>query len=81
MPDESGQAWLLNIVCTDRPGLLYSIFHILSDYGINLQTAKIATLGDRVEDVFLIDSPRLKNDAELLALEARLLETVAIRKK
>lgn len=81
VPDESGQAWLLNIVCTDRPGLLYSIFHILSDYGINLQTAKIATLGDRVEDVFLIDSPRLKNDAELLALEARLLEAVAIRKK
>ncbi len=77
-PDERGAAWLLNIVCTDRPGLLYSIFRVLYDYGINLQTAKIATLGERVEDVFLIDSPALNDERTVLALEADLLEALAV---
>ncbi len=81
IPDERGNAWLLNIVCTDRPGLLYAIFRVLYDYGINLQTAKIATLGERVEDVFLIDSPVLHDDATVLALEADLMEALEIPKK
>ena len=25
LPDESGRAWILNIICTDRPGLLYDL--------------------------------------------------------
>ena len=77
-PDERGQAWLLNIVCADRPGLLYSIFRVLYEYGINLQTAKIATLGERVEDVFLVDSPVLNEDATVLNLEADLLEALSV---
>lgn len=74
--DESGRAWILNVICTDRPGLLYSISEILARYGINLQTARIATLGERAEDVFLIDSPTLSDDETLLKLEADLVEAV-----
>ena len=81
IPDERGAAWLLNIICTDRPGLLYAIFRVLYDYGINLQTAKIATLGERVEDVFLIDSPVLQDDATVIALEAKLLEALTVQQK
>ena len=76
VPDESGRAWILNVICTDRPGLLYSISEILARYGINLQTARIATLGERAEDVFLIDSPTLSDDETLLKLEADLVEAV-----
>ena len=76
VPDESGRAWILNVICTDRPGLLYSISEILTRYGINLQTARIATLGERAEDVFLIDSPTLSDDETLLKLEADLVEAV-----
>ena len=77
VPDESGRAWILNVICTDRPGLLYSISEVLARYGINLQTARIATLGERAEDVFLIDSPTLYDDEILLKLEADLVETIA----
>lgn len=76
VPDESGRAWILNVICTDRPGLLYSISEVLARYGINLQTARIATLGERAEDVFLIDSPTLSDDETLLKLEADLVESV-----
>ena len=80
VPDESGWAWILNVICTDRPGLLYSISEVLARYGINLQTARIATLGERAEDVFLIDSPTLSDDETLLKLEADLLEAVSLPK-
>lgn len=76
-PDESKRAFILSIVCTDRIGLLFSISEVLSKYGVNLQTAKIATLGERAEDLFLIDGPALHSDADLLALEADLLEAIA----
>lgn len=77
-PDESGRAWILTIVCTDRIGLLYSISQVLTKYAVNLQTAKIATLGERAEDVFLIDSPLLRDDEQLLKLESDLVEAVSI---
>ena len=77
LPDESGRAWILSIVCTDRLGLLYSISEVLARYHVNLQTAKIATLGERAEDVFLIDGAALADDDRLLALEADLVEAVS----
>jgi [protein-PII] uridylyltransferase len=45
---------VLEVVTPDRPGLLARIGRIFVDYGIELQAAKIATLGERVEDVFFI---------------------------
>ncbi len=77
LPDESGEAWILSIVCTDRLGLLYAISQVLARYGVNLQTAKIATLGERAEDVFLIDGKALSSDETLLALEADLVEAIS----
>lgn len=76
LPSESGRAFILNITCTDRLGLLYAISDVLAHYGVNLQTAKLNTLDERAEDVFLIDGEALQNDETLLALEAELLEAV-----
>ncbi len=76
-PDESGRASILNIVCTDRIGLLFAVSKVLARWEVNLQTAKIATLGERCEDVFLIDGRALEHDESVLALEGELLAAIA----
>ena len=50
----AGSATLIEITGRDRPGLLARIGKIFVEFGIELQAAKIQTLGERVEDVFFI---------------------------
>lgn len=45
---------VVEVVTPDRPGLLARIGRIFLDHELVLQKAKIATLGERVEDVFFI---------------------------
>ncbi|MEP5765333.1 MAG: [protein-PII] uridylyltransferase [Halieaceae bacterium] len=52
--DSVNQLSVLEVVTPDRPGLLARIGRIFFDFNIQLQAAKIATLGERVEDVFFI---------------------------
>jgi len=75
--DASGQHYLLSLVATDRLGLLYGVARVLASHGINVQTAKILTLGERVEDVFLIDGPALAQPKRQLQLERDLLEALS----
>ena len=75
-PDERGQFHLLSIAAHDRAGLLYSIANVLARYRINLHTAKIMTLGERVEDVFLVDGAALNNARKQVQLETDLLEAL-----
>jgi [protein-PII] uridylyltransferase len=77
-PDERGQFWLLSIAANDRNGLLYAIASVLGRYRINLHTAKIMTLGERVEDVFLIDGQALNNQRVQVQLETELLDALKI---
>jgi len=72
-PDERGRQFLLSVVANDRTGLLYSIARVLGRYRISLHTARITTLGERVEDVFLIDGEALHNEREQLQFETDLL--------
>jgi len=75
-PDERGRHWLLSITANDRTGLLYRIALVLERHGVNLYTARITTLGERAEDVFVIDGPALGNPKHELRIEADLLETL-----
>ena len=75
-PDEKGLRYILAVTAGDRPGLLYRIALTLSRHGVNLQTAKITTLGERAEDVFLIDGGNLSNPKSVLAIETDLIETL-----
>jgi len=52
--DEPGEPWRLSLTATDRPGLLYALAQVFVRHGVNLHMAKIMTLGDRVEDVFIV---------------------------
>ena len=45
---------MLEVISPDRPGLLACIGRIFLQFGVQLQNAKIATLGERVEDIFFI---------------------------
>jgi [protein-PII] uridylyltransferase len=76
--DERGQYYLLSIAANDRPGLLYAIASVLQRYRINLHTAKIMTLGERVEDVFLIDGAVLNQARNQIQFETDLLDALKI---
>ena len=77
-PDERGQYYLLSVSANDRTGLLYTIAQVLAKYKINLHTAKIMTLGERVEDVFLVDGPVLNHARSQIQFETDLLEAMRI---
>ncbi len=76
-PDEKAQRWLLNITASDRVGLLYAVARVLAHHHINLQLAKIATLGERVDDTFLIDGPQLQHNRTQIEVETELLQALA----
>jgi len=76
-PDERAQRWLLAVSASDRSGLLYAIARVLARNHINLQLAKITTLGERVEDTFLVDGPELQRAKAQLRIESELLDAVA----
>ncbi len=51
---------------------------MLAEHGIRLHTAKIATLGERVEDTFLLTGNVLNQDAQVLRIERELLERLQV---
>jgi [protein-PII] uridylyltransferase len=75
-PDEKAQSWLLAISASDRLGLLYSVASVLAKHGISLKLAKISTLGERVEDSFLIEGSALQHNREQIAIETELLNVL-----
>jgi [protein-PII] uridylyltransferase len=52
--DELNQRTIMELVTSDRPGLLSRVGQAFIACGIQLQNAKIATIGARAEDVFFI---------------------------
>jgi [protein-PII] uridylyltransferase len=76
--DESRRHWILSVGAADRSGLLYDIACVLSRHGVRLHTAKIATLGERVEDTFLLSGAELEKTATLVRLEQELLDVLKI---
>ncbi len=75
-PDDKAQRWLLSVSASDRAGLLYSIARVLAQHRINLRLAKVTTLGERVEDTFLIDGSELQQNKAQIAIETELLEAL-----
>ena len=52
-----GRRTLLGLVAPDRPGLLSDVAQVLRSQGVNVHDARIATFGERAEDLFQITDP------------------------
>ena len=75
-PDEKAQRWLLSVSASDRAGLLYCIARVLARHNVSVQLAKVSTLGERVEDTFLVSGPELQVNKRQIEIETELLETL-----
>ena len=49
-----GEKTLMDLACADRPGLLSDISAAFVACGIRIHDSKISTMGDRVEDAFIL---------------------------
>lgn len=74
--DASRNRTVLELVAADQPGLLSLIGRIFAKRGISLDAAKIATIGERAEDVFYLSDRDGQPITDPKALEA-LREVIA----
>ena len=64
--DDRSEHTIITVVTPDRPGLLAQLGRIFIDFELVIHGAKIATLGERVEDIFYVsgaDHRPLTDDA------------------
>ncbi|MFL6655008.1 MAG: [protein-PII] uridylyltransferase, partial [Sulfurifustis sp.] len=59
----NGQTTVMEVIAQDRPGLLYQVALALAACKVRLMTAKIATFGERAEDIFYV----VTRDGQLVA--------------
>lgn len=55
--DDINNRTVIEIVASDRPGLLSQIGQVLRNHEVSIQAAKILTVGERAEDVFYVTDP------------------------
>jgi [protein-PII] uridylyltransferase len=74
--DQTQQLQQLDVVANDRPGILASIALVLLHHDVALHNAKINTLGNRVEDSFLISASdgQPLNDTQIADLKSAFSE-------
>ena len=69
------QSTVMQVVAQDRPGLLYQVALALQHCRLRLVTAKVATYGERAEDIFFItarDTPALVSEAQQACLDTEI---------
>jgi [protein-PII] uridylyltransferase len=73
--DPSNPRTIVELVAGDRPGLLFEVAKVFDQQHVALQNAKIATIGERAEDVFFVTNtdhePLDDTSAERLAKALR----------
>ncbi|MEX3591946.1 MAG: [protein-PII] uridylyltransferase [Burkholderia sp.] len=74
--DEHGQYYILSVSANDRAGLLYSVSRVLAEHRVGVHAAWINTLGERVEDVFLLDGAGLSDNRLQIQVETELLRAI-----
>lgn len=72
-PDSAGTHQILTVTAVDRPGLLYALAYCLAGRQVQVESARITTLGERVEDTFVVRGGLFADERATLALETDLL--------
>ncbi|MCL2873166.1 MAG: [protein-PII] uridylyltransferase [Betaproteobacteria bacterium] len=70
--DDDPRRGLLEIVAGNRTGLLAHLAHALADADINVENARINTLSERVEDIFVISGKKLESAEHRAKLKTEL---------
>jgi [protein-PII] uridylyltransferase len=52
--DVTNRRTIMELVAGDRPGLLSTVGKVFMDLGVEIETAKVMTIGERAEDVFYV---------------------------
>ncbi|MBI4005992.1 MAG: hypothetical protein HY356_04935 [Gammaproteobacteria bacterium] len=79
--DERNIRTIMEVIATDRPGLLSHVGMALEFCGARLQSAKIATYGARVEDIFFItdrNNQMITDPIKLECLSKSIVESLAV---
>lgn len=74
--DAAKRRTVMELVASDHPGLLSTVGQVFIEQGIDMDTAKIHTVGERAEDVFYIsdESGGALGDEACAILRERLIE-------
>ncbi|CAH0524941.1 bifunctional uridylyltransferase/uridylyl-removing protein GlnD [Vibrio hippocampi] len=79
LPTKGKKRTLMELVALDAPGLLAKVGTTFAELDIHLHGAKITTIGERAEDLFILTSPtggRLTEQEEL-ELKQKLQDTIS----
>ena len=79
LPTKSKKRTLMEIVALDTPGLLSTIAHTFIELNLDLHAAKITTIGERAEDLFILtchEGGQL-NTQQQQQLQKTLIETLS----
>ncbi|MBF8268876.1 MAG: glnD [Gammaproteobacteria bacterium] len=77
--DESNNRTVMEVIASDRVGLLSRIGMAMESCAISLQNAKIATYGEKVEDIFFItdhDNKMITDQAKLDSLRDTIIDAL-----
>ena len=77
--DDSKDFTEVRITAADRPGILSSISRAMLRANVSVLAARIATLGEKIDDVFFVrhaDGSALANDADRKRLATMLIERI-----